>query len=290
MAKKVGKIAKEKKPFDKTYIPLTFAFIILALLVGALVYTIIQKPKDKPVMNETNTLQIEEVVVDNKNSTICTNDEIKRLTEEAKKITAKYEEIDDFYYGEGVDLNSEDGHAVPIYGYALRMTLENISDDFSVIINNSVDDKQMVYTSFENGYIQWDEGDTFFIRTYFVDIYSNTDSCNGVKIRSFDFAVPKWNEISKFDICRLDNWKDKEICKHFTYDERSLAEKQSDTHDEAIKEGKKLYKEKEQENENVIIKTLKNRTFIIIAIIVGIIVVGVIIVLLVMKGRKNNEK
>ena len=97
MAKKVGKIAKEKKPFDKTYISLTFAFIILALLVGALVYTIIQKPKDKPAITDTNTIIIEDLVV-NEKSNICSNDEINKLKEGAKKITAMYEEIADYVF------------------------------------------------------------------------------------------------------------------------------------------------------------------------------------------------
>lgn len=288
MAKKVGKIAKEKKPFDKTYIPLTFAIILLVLLLGALVYVILTKPKDKPVINDTNTLQVEDVVIDNKN-TVCSNDELKALTEEAKKITAKYEEIDDFYFGEGYDLNSETEEKTKIYGYALRMTLEHISPNLQLVVSNDLNDKQLTYYELENDYVQWDEGDTFDLRQYYVDVYANTETCKGVKVRSFDFVIPKWNEISKLDICKLDNWKEKEICKHFTYDERTLAEKLNDSNQEAVKEGKKIQQENKK-NENIITKVINNKTIIIIAVVVGIIGVVILITILVMKGRKKDEK
>ena len=100
MAKNKSGIQKEKKPFDKTYIPLGFAILILVLLVGSLVYVITRRPKDKPVTNPTNTIKIEEVSVDT-NNTACSNEEMQNLVDEAKEITVKYEEIDDFPFGTG---------------------------------------------------------------------------------------------------------------------------------------------------------------------------------------------
>ena len=292
MAKKVGKIAKEKKPFDKTYIPLTFAFIILALLVGALVYTIIQKPKDKPYMNETNTALIEEIAVDNKN-TICSNDELNELIDKAKKITAKYEEINDYVFYKGYNENSSvagiEPEEIEVTGYALRMTIENLSSDFTVLVKNNIDDTMIYNNNITDGTLIWDEGTTTYVRTYYVEIYSNRESCKKVPLRSFSFQVPKWNEISKLGICVHEAIKDKEICKHFTFDNKSLYAKLEEMEEEAIKAGKEEYKKKEEEKKSSLIIFVKNH-FALIIIIIGILITVVVIVVIVLKGRKNNEK
>ena len=292
MAQKVGKIAKEKKPFDKTYIPLVLAFILLVLLVGGLIYAIIIKPKDKPKITDTNTIQIEDVVVDNKN-TVCSNDEIRELTEKAKKIEASYEEVEDYVFSSQENANAVDENGnVPIEevkGYVLNVIIYGGDKDLHLsIINNKDNDIQEL--DFKEGIDgrSWIVEDTRFIRKYNIKVYANTESCKDVLIREFEFSIPKWNEMSKWPLCNDPIMADEKECKHFIMEDRKMDDSFDhfyEVYDKKEKEAKK--KEQEQEEKGVI-KYVKK--YIILIIIVVVLIISGIVVFIVMKGRKRNEK
>lgn len=289
MAKNKSGIQKEKKPFDKTYIPLGFAILILVLLVGSLVYVITRKPKDVPVLNPTNTVQIEEMVVDT-NSTTCSNDEVQKLISEAKKITAKYEEIDDYLFFSGqkmANFEDEEDQTMDIYGYALRMTLDNIESYFLIRIRNDIDDS-ILYDETGKSQLSWDEGETAYVRTYYVDVFANTDTCKNIIVRTFSFKVPKWNEMSKLGVCKDPSIRDKEICKHFTFSNKSFQAQFRELEEESKKAGKEEYAKSKEDKQIAPVKYVKNHK--VLFIIIGIVVVLSVIVIIILKGRRKNEK
>ena len=292
MAQKVGKIAKEKKPFDKTYIPLTIAIILLVLFVGGLIFTIVLRPKDKPTALDTNTLQIEDVKVDNTN-TVCSNDEIKKLTDDSKKIVPYYNELSDHLFGviENENNADDDGNAPleEVRGYALEVVLTGGNPNLYAMVYNDRDD-DISFKDFKNDTETWVVEDTRRIRKYTIRVFANTESCKDVLVREFEFSIPKWNETAKMAICKDPIIADEDICQHFTFENRNMRDTFShfnEVYEKKIKEQEKQIEENKKKK-GVMDYIKQYMVWIIVAALVLVaIVVGVIIYI--MKGRNKNE-
>ena len=288
--KVVNKIEKEKRAFDKTYIPLGFAIFVLVILIVSLALTIFKKPKDKPVVLDTNTAQVEEVIIENQ-STLCNNDEMKSLVEKAKNIKAMYFEIDDYVFGSYENANAVDENGnhpiVEEKGYALRMAIYDGSDDLYAIITNNLDDKTE-YQDFHEGSISWEEGSTRFLRRYNVEVYSNTESCKGVLLREFEFTVPKWNEMSKWPECNDPLIKDEPECKHFIMEDKSIND--SFTSINKLYEKIEKAEEKKKQEEEKMGATGYLKKYLVWIIVAVVLIISGIVVFIVMRGRKKHEK
>ena len=289
--KVVNRIEKEKRAFDKTYIPLGFAFFVLVILIVSLALTIFKKPKDKPVVLDTNTVQVEEVIINNQ-SIACNNDEMKSLIEKAKNIKAQYEEIDDYVFEIRENANAVDengNHPVEeVKGYALSMLLYDGSDDLRVIIRNNLDDETQI-EEFHGGAISWDEGETRYIRKYNVEVYANTETCSGVLLREFEFSIPKWNEMSKWPECNDPLIKDEPECKHFIMEDKSINDSFTSINKlyEKIEKAEEKKKQQEKEKMGAIGYLKKYLVWIIVAVVL---IISGIVVFIVMRGRKKHEK
>ena len=179
-----------------------------------------------------------------------------------------------------------------VYGYALRMTLENIYPNLFVQITNNIDDTFQsfnYYVDEDKNYYTWDEGETAKLRTYYVDVYAKTEGCNNVIVRKFDFTVPKWNEVSKLPACENDVYKDKDVCKHFTYENKTFNGMLDELAKEAEKEIRTEREEqKKAENKQNTLKILDKYKYV--AIVVFAVVVVVVVMIVVTKGKKKNEE
>ena len=124
------------KRVKKEILPFIVAVVMLILLIGALIYTILYKPKTNNVTKSENTLTAEEVLVNNTSNT-CGNYNIANLSEEAKKVKLSYEIIDDYSYGTVTIVDSGNGDDLQnAKGYALRIKVTDLTNDMYIRINN----------------------------------------------------------------------------------------------------------------------------------------------------------
>ena len=135
---------KKTKLFRREYIPLVIAFLVLVLLIVALVFTIMNKPKqEEPKKRTENTLRTEEISVGDL-SDECEGYDITKLSEEAKNVSLVYEVIDDYYRGQMYCLSKDvNGDGIVTLddlcddiGYALKMKINGLTHNLKVIVTN----------------------------------------------------------------------------------------------------------------------------------------------------------
>lgn len=287
-------MANKNQILKREYIPLVIAGLVLVLLIVALVFTIINKPKkvESPITYKSETPTIDEKVVP---SNTCSGEEYDKLKEEVKNIEARYVVNDHYDFGcafstldelpddPNAETCSEDEHS---YGYALDVYLSNIPEKARVVVTNDQDDSIYVYenNNGEDSYV-WSQPETTFLRVYNFKVYSNAESCNDKLLREFNITLPRWNEVSKTDLCITDEYKDTDVCQRFVFDKYDLNkdyEKSKKIIEKVEKKKQEDKKEKEEEK--------KSNVIIIICVIAIIVVLGVGIVFVLMKGRKKHEK
>ena len=289
-------MANKKKIFRREYIPLVIAFLVLVLLIVALVFTIINKPKkeDKSKQYESQTASVAEKSVP---TNTCSGDEYTELLEKVNNITAEYQVNDHYDFGcafSTLDELPEDftsyenmeceNHSI---GYALDVYLRNIPEHVYIQVTNDQDKEVTVIENSDGTQesVVWSQPETTFLRVYNFKVYSQLDDCKSKLIREFEITLPRWNETSKTDLCLQEEYKNTEVCERFIMEPYDL-NKDLERSKKVITKVEKKREEEKKEKEN---EEKTNRTIIIcIVAIVVVLVVGVVFVL--MKGRKKHEK
>ena len=289
-------MANKKKIFRREYIPLVIAFLVLVLLIVALVFTIINKPKkeDKSKQYESQTASVAEKSVP---TNTCSGDEYTELLEKVNNITAEYQVNDHYDFGcafSTLDELPEDftsyenmeceNHSI---GYALDVYLRNIPEHVYIQVTNDQDKEVTVIENSDGTQesVVWSQPETTFLRVYNFKVYSQLDDCKSKLIREFEITLPRWNETSKTDLCLQEEYKNTEVCERFIMEPYDL-NKDLEKSKKVITKVEKKREEEKKEKEN---EEKTNRTIIIcIVAIVVVLVVGIVFVL--MKGRKKHEK
>ena len=275
--------------FKREYIPVVIAILILGLLITALVYTIMYKPKDKDAFNEENSVSIEEIIVDVGHTT-C-NDEIhNNIVKDASNLNIKYEIIKNYPNGKEIELEYDtngDGVLGEIDSYipALKIIIEGITDNIYVKLTNDIDTDEATYKkeNTNNGVVDFVQIDNAFIRTYDVKVYSANEECGDLLYREFTFILPRVNELIKMPMC--ESYPDMDSCKLFIYDESStsMIKQYNKEKEEKLKE---IEENKNKEEKKSIIDCIKDNKVYIIAggLLIVLVVVGIVVI--VKKRRK----
>lgn len=300
------KIKKEKKEYTGEYIPVVRAVIVLIILILILIGLVLYSPTKKEELQEPNTLQTDEMIV-NKTGNSCDGEGATRIQNEADKVTVSYEVVDDYFFGymaeQDIDLNGngviDEGEIIEDIGYAIKVKISNLTDKIYVMISNDLDDNVKTFhntDASEDGKITWTEAETLFSRTYTIKVFSNNEGCTNELYREFKVTLPKYNTDSDSITCVLTEAKNTPACDPFIFSDGNLNEEQKefDKQVEKVLKEKNKEEDKEEENESVVqsyldkaIDYLKKNPFILgLGIIVIIILVALAVVTL--KKRKKT--
>ncbi len=284
----------EPRGFKREYIPVIIAVLILGLLIAALVYTIMYKPKDKEKYYEENSLKTEEIVVDIDN-TICNEEISKQVAQDAANVKVRYEQINDYYFGKTDELETDlngDGELGEIdsYGYALKVIIEGVTENVYVKLENDLDYNVQTFhaSDIKDGVISFDQTENAYVRTYNLKVYSANQECGEVLFREFTFKLPRLNDLRNLRMC--EEFPDMETCTPFVFEEdeyklheafkKEVDKRTNEKEAERIKEGEK------KAQETIVDKVVNNKVYLIIGIaVVVVIVVGVVVI--VIKRRKK---
>ena len=305
MSKK--KIEKEKKHLFTKYASVIKAVVVLIILVLLLVGVILFKPVKKEDVKDPSVLESYDLLV-NKNDATCDGMKAVEIKETASKVNVSYEIIDDYFFGyfaeTDEDLNGngviDDEPVIENIGYALKLKLNNLKDNIYVVISNDLDENTKTYhinDAESNGVITWYEGETTFVRTYNVKVYSANPECAGELYREFTVSAPKYNIFSRSYDCKIEPYKDMDICSLFTFSTKSTKEEEKEFSDTIRKVNLQKLKEKEKQNNkqeeekkgtvDLIKDFITTNKEIAIAAGVGVVVIiGLVIVLIKKKGKK----
>ena len=307
MSKK--KIEKEKKHLFRKYASVIKAVIVLIVLVLLLVGTLLFKPVKKEDVKEPGVLDAYDLLV-NKNDATCDGMKAVDIKEVAAKINVSYEVIDDYFFGyfaeTDEDLNGngviDEEPVVENIGYALKLKLNNLKDSVYVVISNDLNEDVKTFhisDADSNGAITWYEGETTFVRTYNIKVYSANPDCSNELYREFTVSAPKYNIFSRSYDCKIEPYKDMDICNLFTFSTKSTKEEEKEFSDTIRKVNLQKLKEKEKQNNNNtqeedkkgtvdLIKDFvtKNKEIAIAAGVGVVILIGLVVVLIKKKGKK----
>lgn len=268
-------IRERKKKIKKEYIYVFVSLVILVGLIVGLIYTINYKVPVEEVTSESKELF--ELPVDT-SDTSCSQDKISEFRKNAEKISIKREETKAIV-GKGVDIESDNGDLVDVYGNGFKLIFNNVSKDFNINITNDYDKEEITLTEkdIKDGKVTYTTTKIEEKVTYSVKIFIANSSCKDILIRQFDYVTPKFNQYSKLIVCKDNN--------------NPKCDKYADTSsiglEDFIEEVKNDQRDQKGNKDNTS-KNQKNK-FIIISVVVGILaVIGVII--LVMKRGNKNEK
>ena len=277
--------------FKREYIPVIIAILILGLLITALVYTIMYKPKDKEKYYEENSLPVDEVIVDVSN-TICNKDIHEAIVKDASNLKVKYEVIPDYYFGKAMELETDlngDGELTETdtYGPALKVVFEGLTDNIFVKLENDLDYEQKTIKNSDanEGTYSFDQTENAYVRTYNVKVFSARSECGEVLYREFTFRLPRLNELRDLTMC--EKFPDMDTCKSFVFveSEYELFKEYKNEVDTRLREEKEQKKKEEEKQDSSINNILKNKVVIIVAAVVLVVIVGCVVVI-VMKRRK----
>lgn len=275
------------KRVKKEILPFIVAIIMLFLLVGALVYTILYKPKGKDTKINENTLTAEDVLVDNKNTT-CGSYDITKLSEDAKQVKLSYEIVDDYNFGPSIVIDAGEGEDMEnSYGYALKIKASGLSDKYYLRIDNKTTKQTNDYYKNDidsRGYVYFD---TYNIDLQLLDVkvLINDDECKNIVLREFEITLPRMNPLIIGGLCETDEYKDREVCSPYVFDNESESTKV----DKLMTEKEKVEKEKKNK-EQAKEKTEKNKKWLRIIIVACVLIVITVAGVIVMKGSKKHEK
>ena len=276
---------KENKVLKREVIPLIIAVTILVILVLALVYTIIYKPKNKNVGGIENTLVAEDISVGNANY-VCDGKDIEKLKEDASKVVFAYEVLDNYFIGkaENPDAAPDDPNSgiKDVYGVALRVKMYGITDDIVVKVYDDLTKETNEYRKSDmgkNDYAKYEKTENSEQAKLTVRIYVNDDNCSSILLREFEITLPRYNTLSELDTCHEEQNKNRDVCSKFVFnsnsykEDRELLNKEVKSNDNNKKQGNA----KDEKNNTVV--------FIIVGIII-VVAVGAGVV--VMKGRRKH--
>ena len=275
------------KRVKKETLPFIVAILMLFLLIGALVYTILYKPKENVKVINESTLTTEDLVVNNK-ATACGDYDIAKLSEDAKGIKISYEVLDNISTGAAmvIDAGNTEDEYVNTYGYGLRIKISGLSDNMFIRIKNRTLNTTNDYykNDIDNrGYIY---DDTYNLSLQYLDIkvLINDENCKDIILREFETTLPKFNELLRGGVCTTDEYKDRDICKPYIFNDDSYETQLKNINKEVEKVEKEKKTKEEKKDEE------KGKKWIVIVIVAIIAIVVTVAGVIVMKGSKKHEK
>ena len=204
---------KRKREFKREYVPVVIASILLVLLVIALIFAIFYDKDDFDINVPENEAIKNEILVDTYES-LCDSKTIKKLYNDADKITLKYKEKEEVV-GKGLDQETDE--EVDVYGYVFDVQLTNITDDFYLVIKSDnpyeKNEATIKYSDTKKGEYTFTTKYTDVVVTYEVSIYTNVEQCQNELFRKFTFVTPIYNRFADLGICQ--HYKDFKWCKKF---------------------------------------------------------------------------
>ncbi|MCR4580902.1 MAG: hypothetical protein K5666_00075 [Bacilli bacterium] len=276
---------KNNKKTTKEFIPLVIASTILLLLIVALVYTIVYKPKISIKGNIENSLKTDELAIGNV-TYVCEGKDVNKLKEEANNIVVAYEELDNYFLGKVENMDADpddpDGGLKDAYGLALRTKFYGITDDIYIKVNNITLDEQVTLKKSDvtkDGYAKYDKINNLQQNKVNVKVYINDDNCSNVLLREFEVTLPRYNTLIDLPVCAKDEYKNTETCNKFVFNSNSYKEDLEISKKEVSKVEKKNESNKDKKNSSV-------GYIIAIAVIVIVVVISVML----LKGRMKHEK
>lgn len=302
---------KERKPFKREYIPVIVASIILIILIVALVVIFLLPDNKSEIDVPDPNKDIEEVLVDNKNSK-CNESELKKLGSVANKLELEYHDLE-IVLGQGYDIDTDelDENGMPplvdITAPVLNVKFKNMTDDIYLKVSSTLNDevKEYYYKDAKDGVITFETSYSENIGTYTIEVFANKYDCKGDMIRKFELKTPIFNQFSKVLAC--EEYPDFQYCQKFikedepTYKEFSVALEKYKKEVESGKTTKKTTtkkgstqnvkdnnEEKNNKGNEVLVENIKNNYVMYIGIaLLGI--VGVIIVVILVRKRRSRS-
>ncbi|HOB25566.1 MAG TPA: hypothetical protein PKG93_00235 [Bacilli bacterium] len=300
---------KEKKYFNREYIPVIFAVIILIVLIGALVFVITYKKSssESEESSSTSNLSTSEISVSTSN-TACSSETSNNVFNDAKSISMNYVVTNDTIMGYGIeydnDINgdgviSSNDEVIPLYQTGLRVTITGITGNIYLVLTNDIDDVVQTYHNADatDGKVTFDVLDILDFRTYTVQVYSDNSECSGTLYRQFKFTLPRYNESSTSMKCvdMKAAGKANAYCDDVTYvsvdDEDNMVDSLKEDYANFIAEEEAKEEEKDT---GIVAQTTNfvkdNTLYVIIGGVVLVVIIITIVIVIIKKRRNKNEK
>ena len=289
------KLKKEKKSFNRGYIPVFVSLGVLVILVLVLISVIWFEPTIKKNILEKDsngayTLNDDNLSIDT-SKTKCEKNTYAKIVKTAgnvssafKKSLRKTDELrDDIIFDE---YDEEDWYYEE---YTYKVFFYGLSDDIYLkVTSNAPDENYYVIhkSNLTNENVAFETHNVDSVFEYKVEVYSANENCSDELIRSFVFKTPKYNVYSEMKLCEN---SDSELCNPVTYDDIKFQKVVNDTNYDNNKNNdtdkdKKEQKEKEAEKKVTLIKTI-----IIISIIVFVLISILFIYIMHRREVKKSE-
>lgn len=132
----------------------------------------------------------------------CPTSTKKQLAQNAARVKVDYE-IKDFSEEKIIEV---DGHETTykIPNYVFEITVYNVTEDLSIYIQKTNNDRQIVvtYQDTVDGTYTFTDNNFGEIYNYNISVRANGDECRGTTLRSTKFTKPRYNAYSEFTYCQ----------------------------------------------------------------------------------------
>jgi len=286
------KLKKEKKVFNRGYIPVLVSLGVLVILVLVLISVIWFEPtiKKNIIEKDSNgayTLNNDNLSIDT-SETKCEKSVYSKIVKTAgnvssafKKSTRKTDELRD-----DIILDEYDEEDWYYYEYTYKVIFYGLTDDIYLkVTSNAPDENNFVIhkSDLTNENVAFETHNVDSVFEYKIDVYSANENCSDELIRSFIFKTPKYNVYSEMKLCEN---SDSELCNAVTYDDIRFQSVVNDTkynNDKNDVTDKEKQEQKEKDAE-------KKVTLIKLVIIISIIVVVLISILFIYIIHRREVK
>ena len=286
------KLKKEKKVFNRGYIPVFVSLGVLAILVLVLIAVIWFEPTIKKNILEKDsngayTLNDDNLSIDS-SKTKCEKNVYSKIVKAAGNVSSAFKnssrKTDKLRMGIIFEEEAEEDWYYEEYTY--KVIFYGLTDDIYLkVTSNAADENTFIIhkTDLTNENVAFETHNVDHVYEYKVEIYSANENCSDELIRSYIFKTPKYNVYSEMKLCEN---SDSELCNDVTYNDVKIIDVVNDTkynnnNNDVNENEKKEQKEKE---------TQKKVTLIKIAIIVSIIVVVLISILFIYIMHRREVK
>ena len=288
------KLKKEKKVFNKGYIPVMVSLGILVILVLLLIVVIWFEPTIKKNILEKDSngaysLNDDNLSVDSSN-TKCDKAVYNKIVKAAGNVSSAFKnstrKTNELIPGLDYDEYDEEDWYYKEYTY--KVIFYGLTDDIYLkVTSNATKENSFVIhkndLSSEN--VAFETSNVESVYEYKVEIYSANENCSDELIRSFVFKTPKYNVYSQMLLCEN---SDSELCNPVIYEDFKFQDLVNDTNNN--KNDKKNEKSENNKTEQQEIDATKKVTIIKLVIIVSIVIVVLISILFIYIMHRREVK
>lgn len=135
-------------------------------------------------------------------ATTCSGADLQKVSKAANGIKTNYT-INEGKLSE--DKEIVDDMAVTKYDVlpSIDFTIYNITNDVFLKITNDINEDETIvtYSSTDNGKYSFSTNDMFIKMTYYIEVFSNLDSCKADSISKITLKKPYYNQNASAEIC-----------------------------------------------------------------------------------------